>query len=65
MDEFRELLQTNPWAMLLIGYVFTISIETPVLLIGLSPEHSLKRRFGLLGSWMGSWRSRRSVTFGS
>jgi hypothetical protein len=42
---------TNPWIFLPIGYLFTIAIETPVLLVGLSPEHSWKRRFGA-GVWL-------------
>ena len=39
------------WRFLLIGYPFTILIETPVLLIGLSNRHSLKRRL-FAGVWL-------------
>ena len=39
------------WRFLPIGYLFTILIETPVLLIGLSPRHSIKRRW-LAGVWL-------------
>jgi hypothetical protein len=39
------------WRFLLIGYPFTILIETPILLIGLSSRHSLKRRL-LAGVWL-------------
>jgi hypothetical protein len=39
------------WRFLLIGYPFTILIETPVLLIGLSRRHSLKRRL-FAGLWL-------------
>ena len=39
------------WRFLLIGYLFTILIETPVLLIGLSPRHSFKRKL-FAGIWL-------------
>src|SRR6185369_8249610 len=39
------------WRFLLIGYPFTILIETPVLLLGLSKRHSLKRRL-FAGVWL-------------
>ena len=39
------------WRFLLIGYPFTILIETPVLLIGLSKRHSIKRRL-FAGVWL-------------
>src|ERR1041385_6431857 len=39
------------WRFLLIGYPFTILIETPILLIGLSRRHSLKRRL-FAGVWL-------------
>jgi len=39
------------WRFLLIGYPFTILIETPVLLIGLSRRHSIKRRL-FAGVWL-------------
>ena len=39
------------WRFLLIGYLFTILIETPVLLIGLSRRHSIKRRLAA-GVWL-------------
>jgi hypothetical protein len=39
------------WRFLLIGYPFTILIETPILLIGLSSRHSLKRRL-FAGVWL-------------
>ena len=50
MDDFRELLK-NPWLFLIVGYVFTISIETPILMLGLSPEHPMKRRIAA-GFWL-------------
>jgi hypothetical protein len=50
MDDFRELLQ-NPWIFLVVGYLFTIAIETPVLLAGLSPQHPLKHRLAA-GAWL-------------
>ena len=39
------------WRFLVIGYPFTILIETPILLIGLSRRHSLKRRL-FAGVWL-------------
>jgi hypothetical protein len=39
------------WRFLPLGYVFTILIETPILMIGLSARHSLKRRI-LAGIWL-------------
>jgi len=38
------------WAFLPIGYLFTIAIETPVLLVGLSPKVSFKQKL-----WCGVW----------
>lgn len=39
------------WAFLLPGYVLTVLIETPILLVGLSPRHSMARRFAA-GLWL-------------
>ena len=39
------------WRFLPIGYLFTILIETPILLIGLSKRHSIKRRL-FAGVWL-------------
>lgn len=39
------------WRFLPIGYLFTIAIETPVLLVGLSRRHSIKRRLAA-GVWL-------------
>ena len=39
------------WRFLLPGYLLTILIETPVLLIGLSKRHSIKRRL-IAGVWL-------------
>lgn len=39
------------WRFLLIGYPFTILIETPILLLGLSQRHSIKRRI-FAGVWL-------------
>jgi hypothetical protein len=39
------------WRFLPIGYLLTILIETPILLIGLSPRHSIKRRL-FAGIWL-------------
>jgi hypothetical protein len=34
----------DAWIFLPVGYVITVLIETPVLLVGLSPRHSLRRK---------------------
>src|SRR5229473_8037546 len=39
------------WRFLPIGYLFSILIETPILLIGLSKRHSIKRRL-IAGIWL-------------
>ena len=39
------------WRFLPIGYLLTIAIETPILLLGLSRHHSIKRRL-LSGIWL-------------
>ncbi len=38
------------WRFLPLGYLLTILIETPILLVGLSRRHSRKRRL-----WAGIW----------
>ena len=39
------------WFFLPFGYLFSILIETPILLIGLSPRHPLGRRL-FAGVWL-------------
>lgn len=39
------------WAFLPWGYLLTVLIETPVLLVGLSPRHPPRRRF-IAGLWL-------------
>lgn len=39
------------WRFLPLGYILTILIETPILLVGLSPRHSLRRKL-LAGVWL-------------
>jgi len=39
------------WRFFPIGYLFTILIETPILLVGLSSRHSIKRRL-IAGIWL-------------
>ena len=48
----QSLPLSQLWAFLPIGYLFTIAIETPVLIIGLSPKVSLKQKL-----WCGAWLS--------
>jgi hypothetical protein len=39
------------WRFLPLGYLLTILIETPILLLGLSKRHPIKRRL-LAGLWL-------------
>jgi len=39
------------WRFLPFGYLLTILVETPILLIGLSKRHSIKRRL-IAGVWL-------------
>jgi len=39
------------WRFFPIGYLFTILIETPILVLGLSRRHSLKRKL-FAGVWL-------------
>ena len=39
------------WRFFPIGYLVTIAIETPILLLGLSSRHNLRRRL-LAGIWL-------------
>lgn len=39
------------WWFLPFGYLFTVAIETPVLLLSLSPRHPTRRRL-LSGLWL-------------
>jgi hypothetical protein len=39
------------WTLLPLGYCLSIVLETPVLLVGLSPRHSIARRL-LAGAWL-------------
>jgi hypothetical protein len=41
----------EPWLTFLACYLTTILIETPVLLVGLSPRHSIRRRL-FAGIWL-------------
>ena len=39
------------WHFLPLGYLLTVAIETPVLLVGLAPRHPIQRRL-LAGLWL-------------
>jgi hypothetical protein len=39
------------WKFLVLGYLFTIAVETPVLVVGLSPCHPMRRRV-FAGVWL-------------
>src|SRR5262245_20191853 len=40
-----------PWTFLIVGYCISVAVETPILMLGLLPEHPLRRRF-LAGLWL-------------
>ena len=42
---------TELWHFFPLGYLFSILIETPILIIGLSKRHSIKRRL-FAGVWL-------------
>jgi hypothetical protein len=54
VDQPRTVTQSLPmadlWRFLPIGYLFTIAIETPVLLFGLSRKVLVRQRL-----WLGVW----------
>jgi hypothetical protein len=41
----------DPWSFLLVGYAVTVAVETPILLVGLTPRHSLRRCLAA-GLWL-------------
>jgi len=46
MEEASQL-----WTFMIWGYLLTVALETPVLLLGLAPRHSLRRRL-LASFWL-------------
>src|SRR5437763_10572916 len=46
----QSLLVADLWRFLPIGYLFTIAIETPVLLLGLPKNIPVRQR-----AWLGVW----------
>lgn len=47
----QDLPLQELWYFLPIGYLFTIAIETPILVFGLSPKVSVRQRL-LFGAWL-------------
>jgi hypothetical protein len=41
----------TPWQFLIVGYLITVAIETPILLLALHPSHNLKTRL-FAGLWL-------------
>jgi hypothetical protein len=39
------------WSYLVVGYVLTVTVELPILVVGLGTEHSLRRRLAA-GFWL-------------
>ena len=50
-NSLMPLFSVELWRFLPLGYLFTISIETPILVFGFSRRHSLKRKL-LAGVWL-------------
>ena len=46
-----EMTPSELWRFFPIGYLLTIAIETPILVIGLSEQHSTRRRL-FAGVWL-------------
>ena len=44
-------MQINPWHFLIVGYILTVTVETPILMVKLSPRHPLKHRL-FAGIWV-------------
>jgi hypothetical protein len=51
MDPWSLPWSPSFWSSALVGYLFSIAVETPVLLVGLSPRHPLGRRL-FAGVWL-------------
>jgi len=47
----QDLPLTDLWQFLPIGYLVTIAIETPILLLGLSPKVSFRQKL-FCGAWL-------------
>src|SRR5258708_8651300 len=50
-DAYHFMSPNELWHFFPFGYLFSILIETPILLIGLSKRHSIKRRL-FAGVWL-------------
>jgi len=46
-----QLSPADLWRFFPVGYLVTIAVETPILLLGLSPRHPWKRRLAA-GVWL-------------
>jgi len=44
-------MHINDWHFLIVGYLFTIAVEVPILMVGLSPRHPWQRRL-IAGLWV-------------
>lgn len=45
------MMPLQPWTFLVVGYLTTVLIETPVLWVGLSPRHAWSRKL-FAGFWL-------------
>jgi len=51
MRRTPKMTPSQLWLFLPLGYLVTVLIETPVLLVGLSSRHSIKRKL-FAGMWL-------------
>jgi hypothetical protein len=51
LSAHSKMSPSDLWHFFPLGYLFSILIETPILLLGLSQRHSLKRRL-FAGVWL-------------
>jgi hypothetical protein len=51
LEPMRNLSASNLWYFLPVGYLVTIAVETPILLLGLSKKLTFKQKL-LCGIWL-------------
>jgi hypothetical protein len=51
LEPIRNLMPSNLWYFLPVGYLVTIAVETPILLLGLSNKLTFKQKL-MCGIWL-------------